>query len=130
MKCLFIIRGCPNAGKSSLAKSLDFPYFEADQYFEKDGEYKFDQTMLGYAHNDCRRRLELAMMQNIPKLIVSNTSTTERELLPYYELAETYGYTVFSLILERRHNNKNEHNVPEDSVRRMAERLFKSIKLF
>lgn len=32
-KILYIIRGIPGAGKSSFAKSLECPYFEADMYF-------------------------------------------------------------------------------------------------
>jgi len=43
MKELFLLRGLPGAGKSTLAKSIGPINIEADQYFiDSDGEYKFD----------------------------------------------------------------------------------------
>jgi hypothetical protein len=59
--------------------------------------------------------------------VVSNTLTTEKELKPYYELAEKYNYTVFSLIVENRHGGTNVHNVPEETLDKMEKRF--SIKL-
>jgi hypothetical protein len=41
----------------------------------------------------------------------------------YYELAEKYGYTVYSLIAENRHNGVNVHDVPEDKLKAMKERF-------
>ena len=63
------------------------------------------------------------------KVVVSNTFTTEREMKPYLNLAEKYGYTVFTVIVENRHGNKDVHNVPEETRQKQAERLYKSIKL-
>lgn len=42
---------------------------------------------------------------------------------PYYELAEKYGYVVFSLIVENRHGGVNEHGVPEDKLEQMKNRF-------
>ena len=42
---------------------------------------------------------------------------------PYYELAEKYGYAVFSLIVENRHGGKNVHNVPEETLEKMRNRF-------
>jgi hypothetical protein len=67
------------------------------------------------------------MRQDAEKIIVANTSTTARELKPYYDLALKYGYQVFSVIVENRHEGKNIHNVPEETLQKMAERF--SIKL-
>ena len=41
-KVLYIVRGIPGSGKSTFAKSLGGTHFEADMFFMKDGEYKFD----------------------------------------------------------------------------------------
>jgi len=57
------------------------------------------------------------------KIVVSNTFTQEWEMKPYYELAEKYGYTVFSLIVENRHGGTNSHNVPEDVLTAMENRF-------
>ena len=46
---------------------------------------------------------------------------------PYFDLAEKYGYTVTTLIVESRHDNKNDHNVPVETVNKMRNRF--SIKL-
>ena len=63
------------------------------------------------------------------KVVVSNTFTTEREMKPYLNLAEKYGYTVFTVIVEKRHDNSDVHNVPIETKQKQAERLSKSIKL-
>jgi predicted kinase len=39
MKELFLLRGLPGAGKSTLAKSLGGSHMEADKYFMDKGEY-------------------------------------------------------------------------------------------
>ena len=41
----------------------------------------------------------------------------------YYKLAEQHGYTVFSVIVENRHNGKNVHGVPQDKLEIMKERF-------
>jgi len=38
-------------------------------------------------------------------------------------MAEKYGYTVFSLIVENRHGGVNEHGVPEEALERMENRF-------
>ena len=42
---------------------------------------------------------------------------------PYFDLAKTYGYQVFSLIVENRHGGLNQHGVPEDKVQIMKDRF-------
>lgn len=136
MKKLFLLRGLPGSGKSTLAESLasgaGSAHFEADMFFVKDGEYKFDSTQLKNAHNWCRDEVEYAMQfgyrgnpVNSPlgNIIVSNTFTQEWEMKPYYELAEKYGYVVFSLIVENRHGGVNEHGVPKDKLEQMKNRF-------
>jgi predicted kinase len=136
MKALFLIRGCPGAGKSTFALTIwdHVVICEADKFFyDKEGNYNFDKDKLHLAHKWCYDRVETFMKDNIaneqfyPEIVVSNTFTTEKELKPYFELAEKYGYKVFSLIVENRHGNKNQHNVPEETLLKMKERF--SIKL-
>jgi len=61
--------------------------------------------------------------QFYPTIVVSNTFTQEWEMEPYFKLAEKYGYTVFSVIVENRHGGKNEHGVPEEKVQVMKNRF-------
>lgn len=122
MKELFLLRGVPGSGKSTLAKTLGGVQLEADMYFHKSGEYKFDATKLKEAHEWCRSECERAMGWDL-KVVVSNTFTQEWEMEAYFELAKKYGYRVYSLIVENRHGGVNEHNVPEDKVEQMRKRF-------
>jgi predicted kinase len=128
MKELFLLRGLPGAGKSTLAKSIGGMHIEADMYFMKDGEYQFDVTRLKDAHQWCQNSVETVMKgwgNVLPanKIVVSNTFTQEWEMQSYYELAEKYGYRVHSLIVENRHGGVNEHNVPQETLEKMKNRF-------
>ncbi len=127
-KILYIVRGIPGSGKSTFAKQLTSNVFEADHFFyDNDGNYNFDPSKIKEAHLECQTDVRCAMESSIPKIAVSNTSTQEWELQPYYELAEKYGYLVFSVVVENRHGGVNEHGVPEDKLEQMRNRF--SIKL-
>lgn len=128
MKKLFLLRGLPGSGKSSLAKSLSTAmsgHVEADMFFiNHEGEYKFDASKLKEAHEWCRKETESYMMPHgFDTVIVSNTFTQEWEMKPYYELAEKYGFIVFSLVVENRHGGVNEHGVPDETLEKMENRF-------
>jgi predicted kinase len=128
MKTLYIVRGIPGSGKSTFAKSLGGTHFEADMFFMKDGEYKFDMSKIKEAHNWCQDSVNTAMIMNNTAglnetIVVSNTFTQEWEMMPYFEMAELHEYRVFSIILENRHGGVNEHNVPEDKIEQMKNRF-------
>lgn len=127
MKELIILRGVPGSGKSTFAKILGGEHIEADMFFMKDGEYKFDATMLKHAHNWCHDVVENWMEDSLDRIVVSNTFTQEWELEPYYELAKQYGYRVYSLIVENRHGGINIHGAPEGKLQIMKDRF--NIKL-
>ena len=123
MKELFLLRGLPGSGKSTLAKSLAGCHVEADMFFMKGDEYKFDASKLSEAHKFCQNKTASYMYTNWPRVVVSNTFTQEWEMQPYYELAEKYGYKVYSLIVENRHGGVNEHGVPEEKLEQMKNRF-------
>lgn len=130
MKNLYLLRGLPGSGKSTLARELGNAHFEADSYFMEDGEYKFDPSKLKDAHNWCQGQVEIAMIHNHvtygldnSDIVVSNTFTQGWEMEPYFKLADTYGYRVFSIIVENRHGGQNEHGVPEDKLEIMKNRF-------
>lgn len=122
MKELFLLRGLPGSGKSTLAKSLGGTHLEADMHFMKDGVYSFDVTKLKDAHQRCQSECERAMGWHL-KIAISNTFTQEWEMQPYYDLAQKYGYTVYSLIVENRHGGVNEHGVPQETLDKMKKRF-------
>jgi hypothetical protein len=63
------------------------------------------------------------MATNWERIVVSNTFTQTWEMQPYFDLAERYGYRVYSLIVENRHGGVNEHGVPEDKLEIMKNRF-------
>jgi len=125
MKELFLLRGLPGSGKSTLAKSLGGSHFEADQYFVRGLKdvYTFDASKLKNAHEFCRSSTTMAMIDMKSKIVVSNTFTQEWEMKAYYDLAKEYGYTVYSLIVENRHEGENIHGVPVEVLDKMEKRF-------
>ena len=127
-KTLFLLRGLPGSGKTTLANQLGGSLVEADRYFMVYGEYKFDAAKLKEAHAWCRNQVKEWMKTNdrgfdVPRIVVSNTFTQEWEMKPYFDLAKEHGYTVFSLIVENRHGGKNVHDCPEETITKMRERF-------
>jgi len=121
---LILVRGLPGSGKSTFAKSLGCPCFEADDYFiSKEGKYIFDGSKIKLAHEWCKGRVGELMKEGIKKIAVSNTFTQEWEMDDYYQLASNFGYVVYSVIVENRHNGTNVHGVPEDKLKIMKERF-------
>jgi len=128
-KMLYLVRGLPGSGKSTFSKTLGGIHIEADQYFvDVEGNYNFDGSKIKLAHEYCRTQTEAWMKTdgdqvNVNKIIVSNTFTQEWEMEPYFELAKTYGYKVFSIIVENRHKGTNVHGVPEEKIEQMKNRF-------
>lgn len=131
MKNLYIIRGLPGSGKSTIAKSLGKPWqiFEADQFFMKNGKYEFDSSKLKNAHDWCKRKVQYWMHPSLLRplffrnIVISNTFTQEWEMRFYQIIAKKYGYRVHTIIVENRHGGVNTHGVPEEKLEQMKERF-------
>jgi predicted kinase len=123
MKELFLLRGLPGAGKSTLAESIGGMHMEADKYFMYEGKYEFDPSKTRDAHEWCQNAVSVWMANNTEKIVVSNTFTQEWEMEYYFDLAKEYGYRVYSLIVENRHGGVNEHGVPTEKVEQMRNRF-------
>ena len=124
MNELVIVRGPSGFGKSTyVAKNFTpkgFIHFEADMFFIKNGEYRFDRTKLGAAHMWCqgmvRKSLELGA-----NVVVSNTSTTLKELSDYIKIAKDC--TVAFRVIRLAKQFKNIHSVPDVVVENMITRF-------
>jgi len=128
IKDLIMVRGVPGCGKTSFANLISQQVLSADDYFtDKDGNYNWSLDKIGEAHAWCQAETKRAMEHGLPKICVANTSTTERELKPYYDLAKKYGYKVYSIVVENRHNGVDIHNVPIETLEKMEKRF--NIKL-
>jgi len=131
-KILTLVRGLPGSGKSTFANLITnkFSICEADLFFyDKEGNYNFDGSKLKLAHVWCFNQVRTRMEDNklnpqfYPEIVVSNTFTQEWEMEKYYELAEEYGYKVFSIIVENRHGGVNQHGVPAEKLEQMKNRF-------
>ena len=127
-KTLFVIRGLPGAGKSSLAKVIaPEQNYEADDYFtDENGSYEFVFDKLNEAHKQCLDSVEHDMQQDILHIAVANTFTCKREIVNYYELAEEYNYSIF--IIHCQNDFGSIHNVPDETVKRMKQRWQENIR--
>lgn len=126
-KILYIIRGLPGSGKSTFAHQICDTVISADDYFmDENGNYDFDPALLNQAHDWCFSMVRLYMESKVT-VAVANTFTREKEVIPYMELAEKYGYTVFSVICENRHGSQSVHDVADNTINKMRRRF--SIKL-
>jgi predicted kinase len=127
MKELILLRGLPGAGKSTLAAILaedNYPIFSVDDYFtdKKTGAYAFDYRNNHIAYSECEQNTRRAMQQQEKKIFVHNTFTLEWELEPYFKLAGEFGYRVFVATVEKRHSAPNIHAIPDEQLRKMAEK--------
>jgi hypothetical protein len=88
MQTLFLVRGLPGVGKSTLGRSLGLT-FAADDFFTRaDGTYAFDPAQLAAAHADCQDRVMRALaVDQIRKVVVANTFSQRWELEPYFQIA-------------------------------------------
>jgi predicted kinase len=131
---LFLLRGLPGSGKSTIAKVLSesgkYPVFSVDDYFTNQTtdtyHFKFDENHLAY--KQCEQNTENSMLAQLSKIFIANTFTLDWEIEPYFKLAAKYGYSIFVLTVENYHGGSNKHDVSAEQVRKMAEKY--KVKLF
>lgn len=119
---LVLIRGLPGSGKSTMAKTLalvGYEHYEADQFFEVDGQYRFDASRLAEAHVWCLERVKSALKRN-RRCVVANTFSRKWESLPYQIAADQHRASFW--VLEATGNWENCHGVPQEAVARMRAR--------
>lgn len=120
-KKIYIIRGIPGSGKTTLAKTLSPIVIEADDYMMNNGKYEYSKDKVIMAHNKCRRQVERHLRNGDPIIAVANTFIKREQYKPYIELAKKYGY---SPILKTCNGNyENVHEVPQETVEKMKQKF-------
>jgi len=124
-KKLYIIRGIPGSGKTTMAnemiaKNPKLKHFEADMFFEKDGQYKFNPGKIKDAHQWCQKEVRSALREGF-SVIVSNTFTKIWEMVAYIQMAKENGASVRVLTLDGGY--QNVHGVPKEKVQEMRDRF-------
>lgn len=123
-KDLIFTRGIPGSGKSTFAAMLGTKAICcADDYVTRNGVYNWKPTTVAASHDWCQRKCRRFMKAGAERIVIANTSTTEKEMKPYQDLAKEFGYRVFSVIVENRHGGVNVHNVPEVTLEKMRNRF-------
>ena len=136
-KNLYIIRGLPGSGKSTLGEQLAdneldwtkdrtdwnmrFYSYAADDWFtDKDGNYNFVPEELPQAHEDCRARVLGAMLSEVNNIAVCNVFSQKWEAQPYFDLCKLHGYT--PVVIECQNNFGNIHGCPRQKIEEMRDR--------
>ncbi len=124
MSELVILRGISGSGKSTYVEKHFIPkgytHLEADMYFIRDGVYQFDRNKLGSAHKWCQTMTKQALNAG-KNVVVSNTSTTLKELNDYIKIAEDCKVPFRVIRLAKQF--QNIHNVPAEVVEAMKNRF-------
>lgn len=116
------------------ASWVDYPAIaSADNYFLRpDGKYDFNGKFLADAHAWCFSEAKRFMFSGVRVIILDNTNTRKWEYEKYIELAKQSGYIVKERIIGntdedslKLYANRNQHGVPEESIKKMASRFEK-----
>ncbi|XP_075050912.1 NEDD4-binding protein 2 isoform X2 [Mixophyes fleayi] len=132
-KVLILLRGAPGSGKSTLGRLLleQNPagvILSTDDYFSQNGQYQYDVSCLGDAHEWNHKRAKGAFEKTVSPIIIDNTNLQGWEMKPYVSMAMKYKYKVTfrepdtwwkykPKELERR----NCHGIKKEKIKKMLE---------
>ena len=127
MPTLYLIRGLPGSGKSTIGRAIcGDESFAADDWFDlkaknegKTYEEVFNPTDLPEAHQYCQDCVVATMSTGVD-LAVCNTFSQRWEAEPYFKLVVAFGYYV--QIIECQSSFVNIHGVPEEAIQAMRDR--------
>jgi len=145
-KELIIMRGGSGSGKSYKAKQIageNGVICSADDFFAEKGggEYAFDPSLLGQAHQQCQNRALEAIQKDLSPVVIDNTNTRlweMRKLKPIINIAQSKGYSVRIEEPEtewwKDRNiddmvDKNSHGVPREAIEKMVNRYESNITI-
>ena len=133
---LYILRGLPGSGKSTMALKIGGLVFSTDDFFIKDGKYKCDPSLYPEAHGWNIKRTKEALENKNSKVIVDNTNTCAWEIRPYVEYGIKNNYTIVLVEPDSPYSwdskklaEVNTHRIPEHKIQEMCNKYEKNLTL-
>jgi len=132
-KVMIILRGLPGSGKTTLANRLTSQdgsiVLSTDQYFMRNGEYRFSPQELGAAHQWNQARSLHAVQNGSSPIIIDNTCTQRWEAYAYVKQGLSQGYDVRFLECNTSWAKnpaelavKNSHGMVLNTIQRLLQR--------
>ena len=131
-RLLTLMRGLSGSGKSRAAVRLagrdgGIVISTDDFWYDDDGNYNFDYSLIGEAHCHAQRRARDNMATGEPHVIIDNTNARWWEMFPYLEMAREHDYSVVILMIGgidikdiAIYAARNVHNTPISIIERQA----------
>lgn len=115
---LYIIRGLPGSGKTTIARKIGCSHFEADMYFYNNGKYEWDPKKLPSAHMWCKTMVTQQLKRNLD-VVVSNVFSKCWMIDEYIKIAKLTNteYKVIKIVGD----HGNIHSVPQEVIDKMKE---------
>lgn len=131
-KTVYILRGLPGSGKSTVAKALGGLVCSTDDFrYDEKGNYVFDPDKNEEHHRQNFERFKRGLELGVDRIVVDNTNTRRWEYEHYEAAAIEAGYEVHILTVGNpksaveiaKSAARNVHRVPLETVKRMAVRF-------
>ena len=121
---LYLIRGLPGSGKTTLAHRIAPMVFSADDYFvEEDGVYRYRPDAIKDAHESCYMHTRDVLAAGHRHVAVANTFSRRWEMGPYRGLADAVvEISIETLLTDAELAARCVHGVPVEKIAAMRAR--------